>query len=58
MEGRHFPESVYVEGFISGLKEDIKPFVIAFNPSTLIETYELALQMELAFDIAKKVKGS
>lgn len=48
LEDRYFPESVYLEEYISGLKEEIKPFVLAFNPSTLSEAFELSQHMECA----------
>jgi hypothetical protein len=58
LEDRHFPESFYVEAFISGWKDEIKPFVIAFNPITLADAFDVSLQMEAAYESQyRKMKG-
>jgi hypothetical protein len=46
LEGRRFSEKDFIDSFINGLKDEIKPFVITFKPHTLDAALEYALYME------------
>jgi Retroviral aspartyl protease len=48
LEGRNFNERDFIDTFVSGLKGEIKPFVLAFKPNTVDEAWEYALYMENA----------
>jgi Ty3 transposon capsid-like protein len=37
LEGRNFSERDFIDTFVSGLKGEIKPFVLAFKPTTVDE---------------------
>jgi Ty3 transposon capsid-like protein len=58
LEGRQFSERDFVDVFISGLKCEIKPLVMAFKPDTLDGAMEYVYFMESATDSQfKKLKG-
>jgi len=58
LENRNFSEADFVDAFIIGLKDEIKPFVRAFKPATLEDAYEYATYVESATDSQlKRFKG-
>jgi hypothetical protein len=50
IEGRRFSERDFIDSFISGLKGEIKPFVLIFKPEMLDSALEHALYIESATD--------
>jgi hypothetical protein len=50
LEGKNFSERDFIDTFVSGLKGEIKPFVLAFKPTTVDEAWKYALYMENATD--------
>jgi Ty3 transposon capsid-like protein len=50
LKGKHFSEKDFVDVFISGLKCEIKPLVMAFKPIALDEAVEYAYYMESVMD--------
>jgi Ty3 transposon capsid-like protein len=48
LEGRQFSTKDFIDAFISGLKGEIKPFVMIFKPETLDNALDYALHMESA----------
>jgi hypothetical protein len=59
IEGRQFSERDFVDVFLSGLQEEIKPFAMTFKPNTLEATLEYALYMKSVIDYQfRKLKGT
>jgi hypothetical protein len=59
LEGRQLTENDLIDIFISGLKGEIKSFVLAFNPVSLEATLEYAVYIESATDCQyKKLKAN
>jgi Ty3 transposon capsid-like protein len=59
LEGRQFTDKDFIDVFISGLKGEIKPFVLAFDPQTLDAALNYALYMESATECQyKRLKQS
>jgi Ty3 transposon capsid-like protein len=50
LEGRKFSERDFIDTFISDLKGEVKPLVLAFKPKTMDEALEYALYVECASD--------
>jgi RNase H-like domain found in reverse transcriptase/Reverse transcriptase (RNA-dependent DNA polymerase)/Integrase zinc binding domain/Retroviral aspartyl protease/Integrase core domain/Retrotransposon gag protein/Chromo (CHRromatin Organisation MOdifier) domain len=59
LEGRQLTEKDFIDVFVSGLKGEIKPFVLAFKPISLESALEYALYIESATDYQyKRLKAS
>jgi hypothetical protein len=46
----YLPESHYITPFVNGLREDIKHLVLAKHPTDLLDAFEQAKHMEIAWD--------
>jgi Reverse transcriptase (RNA-dependent DNA polymerase)/Retroviral aspartyl protease/Retrotransposon gag protein len=54
LEGRRFTERDFIDSFISGLKGEVKPFVLAFKPVSVDAALEYAQYMESATETQLK----
>jgi hypothetical protein len=50
IKGRRFSEKNFIDSFISGLKGEIKPMVMAFKPGSLDAALEYVLCIESAIE--------